>query len=217
MDIADAQPVKRVLFGDLRPGETPIDDFTGLKVPDISTLNELAFHEASNISNVLVDFFRQEKRKPVNFDIEGVKALHGEMFCDVWEWAGQFRQRDINIPFSARFAQVQVSVYNLLQDLTEWEKNSSDPMEHSALLHHRAVQIHPFLNGNGRWSRLLTNAWLLEKAGVIIEWQSDMVQVSPLRNEYIQTLKAADEGDYGPLISLHRRFTPSIPGSVQPD
>ena len=35
-----------------------------------------------------------------------------------------------------------------------WETNATfDLLEQAMLLHHRAVQIHPFENGNGRWSR----------------------------------------------------------------
>ena len=32
--------------------------------------------------------------------------------------------------------------------------------EQAAMLHHQAVAIHPFENGNGRWSGLLANIWL---------------------------------------------------------
>ena len=39
-----------------------------------------------------------------------------------------------------------------------------DLSEQAVLLHHRAVQIHPFENGNGRWSRLLANIWLKKHA-----------------------------------------------------
>ena len=90
----------------------------------------------------------------------------------------------------------------------------TDAIEQAALLHHGAVQIHPFPNGNGRWSRMLTNIWLLEKQGTIVEWPSDMVQTSPLRSEYITALKAADNGDYAPLVELHRRFIPTPPRPV---
>jgi Fic-DOC domain mobile mystery protein B len=203
------QPVTKVLFGDLRPGETPIDDFAGL-IPDILTLSELADHEAVNIAKALVDYLRKnkpEKRKRIDFDLAGAKSLHGDMFCDVWKWAGQFRQSDINIPFASKFVRIQDDLHNLLEDLKVWQVDG-DAIEQAAWLHHRAVQIHPFLNGNGRWSRLLTNIWLLEKQKTDIDWPKDLAHVSPLRSEYIKALKAADNGDHDPLVELHRRFTP---------
>ena len=30
--------------------------------------------------------------KRVSFDLDGVKTLHHDMFCNVWEWAGAFRE-----------------------------------------------------------------------------------------------------------------------------
>src|SRR5437588_6415084 len=34
---------------------------------------------------------------------------------------------------------------------------------------------------------------------------------SVARSEYLTAIRAADEGDYGPLIELHRRHTPGGP------
>ena len=127
----DDRPAIRVLFGDQRPGETPIDDCSGLKVRGISTLRELDFHEAANIANAIVDYLRQGERKRIDFGLESVKSLHKDMFCDVWDWAGTF-----------------------------------------------------------------------------LEWPNAMGETSPVRGEYIESLKAADDGDYAPLVDLHRRFLP---------
>jgi Fic family protein len=33
--------------------------------------------------------------------------------------------------------------------------------ENAAFLHHRFVEIHPFIDGNGRAARLLTNQYLI--------------------------------------------------------
>jgi fido (protein-threonine AMPylation protein) len=193
----------------LRPGETPIDDFSGLKIPNIYTLKELSFHEAINIANAIVDYFRQGDRKRPSFDIEGVKAIHRDMFCDAWEWAGRFRLKDIDsVPFASHFIHIQEHLHNLLEDVKVWDAGSADAIEQAGLLHHRAVQIHPFSNGNGRWSRMLTNVWLLERQQTLVEWPADFGEDSPIRKEYIDALKAADHGDLEPFIALHRRFTP---------
>ena len=101
----DDRPVAKVLFGDLRPGETPIDDFTGLKVPGISTLRELASHQTDNIADALVDYISQGPTKRVSFDLDGVKTLHHDMFCNVWEWAGAFRECHLN--FGCPWTQIQ--------------------------------------------------------------------------------------------------------------
>ena len=208
-DLPD-RAVERVLFGDLRLGETPMDDFSGLKVPEISTLHELGLHETANIANAVVDYFRQEARKRISFDLEGVKGIHRDMFCDVWDWAGQFRQKENDsIQFASKFAHIQEHLHNLLEDLKVWQASDTDPIEQAARLHHRAVQIHPFANGNGRWSRILTNVSLLERHKAVVEWPATIGErVSPIRNEYIAALKAADDGEMEQFVELHRRITP---------
>ena len=56
----------------------------------------------------------------------------------------------------------------LMGELIEWyrteqEKKAMHPVALAALLHYKFVCIHPFDDGNGRISRLLTNYVLLKK------------------------------------------------------
>jgi fido (protein-threonine AMPylation protein) len=199
--------VRRVLFGNLRRGETPIDDFEGLRVPKITFLHELSDYESENISDALADYFGATPKKPLSFDVEGAKALHGDMFGRVWSWAGQFRLRNItSIQFTSPCHQIPLHLSDMFEDLTVWKSSMSDPVAVSALLHHRAVQIHPFVNGNGRWARMLTNIWLVENAAIYVRWPEDMVQVNPVREAYIKALKEADNGEIDPLIAMHREY-----------
>jgi len=78
----------------------------------------------------------------------------------------------------------------------------------AAMLHHRAVHIHPFPNGNGRWSRMRANIWLKRNRRPITEWPEQVIgRESPVRGEYFQGIRAADGGDYEALLELHPRFT----------
>ena len=75
-------------------------------------------------------------------------------------------------------------------------------------LHHRAVGIHPFPNGNGRWARMLANIWLKRHGHAITEWPEETIgSMSVIRDEYLTAIRASDEGDEGPLWALHQRFT----------
>jgi Fic family protein len=77
------------------------------------------------------------------------------------------------------------------------------------MLHHKAVFIHPFENGNGRWSRMLANVWVFREGGVPTKWPEDLVgTTSPVRDEYLKAIRSADEGECAPLIELHQRYTP---------
>lgn len=86
----------KVIFEDLLPGETPIDDRSGLKVEGVSTRAQLANAESENIRKALVKYF-EPTREIARFDLEWAKSLHQDMYGDVWEWAGRFRQRDLNL------------------------------------------------------------------------------------------------------------------------
>lgn len=77
------------------------------------------------------------------------------------------------------------------------------PVEYSALAHKEFAFIHPFIDGNGRVARLLTNLILLQKGYVI-------AIIPPiLRTEYIQTLEKAhtDDKDFIEFIARSVRET----------
>ncbi|HEV7223663.1 MAG TPA: mobile mystery protein B [Pirellulales bacterium] len=188
------------------PGETPIDDISGLKLRDVSTREQLNLAEARNILKVAVKYLAtRPSKRSAKFDFSWMLRLHREMFGDVWEWAGQVRTRDLNL--GVPFYLVNQELQNLLGDLLAWRQFGHDLVGQAARLHYRAVRIHPFLNGNGRWSRMLANIWLKLNRSDIIVWPEKTIgKESVVRAEYIAAIQAADRGDEGPFLELHRRF-----------
>lgn len=124
------------------------------------------------------------------------------MFGDVWDWAGKIRSTELN--FGVKAYLVNTELKKLSDDLLYWQKNASfDPIEIAARLHHRAVAIHPFLNGNGRWSRILANIYLKQNKLEPTKWNEDLLAKDNMhRDDYIQALKKADKNNYAPLIQL---------------
>ena len=121
------------------------------------------------------------------------------MLYDVWEWAGRRRQTEKNIgvlPY-----QIDPCLKDLFDDLATWNEHNSYPIDEQAVrLHHRAVHIHPFDNGNGRWARLLANIWLKQSRASIVLWPDESIgSEGIIRRDYINAVKAADAGDLGPL------------------
>jgi Fic-DOC domain mobile mystery protein B len=190
----------------LLPGETPID-VSGLKRKGISTRAELNQAEAENIRKVVVKYLAATpSRRSAPFTLSWTKRLHQQMFGDVWKWAGQFRQENLN--FGEDWHQVQIQLQGLLDDLVYWEGHETSLLAQAARLHHRAVRIHPFQNGNGRWARMLANIWLKRHGQPITVWtEATIGSQSLIRDEYITAIRAADHGDEAPLRELHRRFT----------
>ena len=189
------------------PGETPIDDLSGLKVQGITTRAELNPVEAENIRKAVVKYLAgKPSRRSARFDLEWVLQLHREMLGDVWDWAGSVRTTVTNIGVAPQ--QIEIALQGLMDDLAHWKEQGVDLMEQAMRLHHRAVQIHPFTNGNGRWARLLANIWLKLHDHPLTEWPEATVGTdSVIRADYIAAIKRADEGAYGPLMELHERYT----------
>ncbi len=108
------------------------------------------------------------------------------------EAAGRYRTRSVIITGS-KYA---VCKPGLIKDemglLFQWVANERDkyhPVEFAAQLHKRFVLIHPFIDGNGRISRLLMNTALIQ--------DGYMLAIIPpvLRHEYITLLEKAHKDD----------------------
>ncbi len=196
------------------PDETPIDP-SGLKPRYrelISNRAELNIAEANNVRKALLKYLgAKPRRRTAPFDLKWAKKLHKEMFGDVWKWAGVFRTQNLNLDADSK--QIENHVYSLLENLPCW--NNLEMVEQAARLHYEAVSIHPFLNGNGRWARLIANIWLKIHDHALTFWPDVDIGTakSPVRGEYISALQAADHGDFEPLLELHRRFTGKIDNS----
>ena len=81
------------------------------------------------------------------------------------------------------------------------------PIDDVSGLKIRAVQIHPFLNGNGRWARMLANVWCKLQDGRVINWPEDVIGTqSSIRADYLSAIKAADRADYAALPEMHERY-----------
>jgi Fic-DOC domain mobile mystery protein B len=190
------------------PGETPIEDISGLKIKSVRHRAALNAPEAENIRRAVLKYLAAKpSRRLARFDLKWLKVLHREMLGNVWTWAGEFRRVELNL--GVPHQQIEEQLHNLLGDLEAWDASGMPLVEQAALLHHRAVRIHPFLNGNGRWARLLANIWLKRHDHPLTEWPEGTIGAeSTVRADYLVAIKAADGGDYRALLELHRRFTP---------
>jgi len=188
-------------------GATYVDDVSGLKL-DTSinyTLQEIYLYEAKNITKATIKYLSATpSKKLAPFSYEWLFTLHQEMFGDVWEWAGKSRQVELSIGIKAYM--VNMELKKLVDDLAFWEAHKTyESVEIAARLHHRVVQIHPFVNSNGRWARMLANIYLKQNGLNPTKWNEEQLSKENLhRDDYIDALKRADGGDYGKVIELQR-------------
>lgn len=190
-------------------GATPLtpDELLGLKVTTISTRGELNQLESENIIQGLTWLSKRPRRVDVLTD-DFARDLHRRLYGEVWAWAGQYRLTDKNIGVSVWT--ISSEMRNCLNDAKMWvERGVYDPLEAAARLHHRLVWIHPFPNGNGRWSRIMADA-LLERMddSIFIDWANgtDLSVDSRHRQSYIDALRAADRYELDPLVDFVKRM-----------
>jgi Fic-DOC domain mobile mystery protein B len=189
-------------------GATFQDDISGLLLDTSKhySLQQIYFFEARNITKATLKYLSSRPdSKLAPFSYPWLLDLHREMFGDVWSWAGVLRQTELSIGVKAYL--VPTELKKLADDLEYWQHNKTfDVFETASRLHHRAVQIHPFMNGNGGWSRMLANIYLKQHGHEPTQWNEALLsKENPHRAEYIEALKQADNGDYAPLIAMQSR------------
>ncbi len=184
-------------------GATPIDpdEAEALLLTHITTHGELNRWEQDNIVEALAWI---DKTKPTNIlNGQFIKQLHKKMFGNVWRWAGKFRRSDKNL--GVAWDQVPMCLKNLCDDVPVWiQTDNETPEEMAVRFHHRLVWIHPFSNGNGRHSRLMTDIFIENVLlGSPFTWgKRDLSNPNEHRRRYIDALQEADNGDYIPLLEF---------------
>ena len=199
-------------LGDEPADATPLTDAerTGLLLP-VLTRQELNRAEAENISQAMSWLFLSRRRlrpEPVTSE-DWLRGLHRRMYGDVWAWAGKYRTADRNL--GVPFWQVRADMRNALDDVRAWLGDTTTARysddECAIRFGDRLVLIHPFPNGNGRWSRLASDALIVALGGVRFTWGStSLTEPYAARREYIAALQSADaDGDLGPLLAFSRK------------
>ena len=184
-------------------GATPLDpnETAQLKLKHLIFMKELDESEAQNIANALVWLRKQRNKDPLT--VPFVLQLHLKMFGDVWSWAGVYRKSEKNI--GVPWPQVPQAVAELLHKTHIWiQEKRYNWDELGVRFHHRLVQIHPFPNGNGRHSRLITDFMLRKYKQKEFTWGRVGTQISLARTHYLQALRAADERNFEPLLAFVR-------------
>jgi len=164
-----------------------------------SELNEL---EADNIIDAEQWAFR---RRRVILSERFLLQLHQRMFGRVWAWAGAYRKTQRNLGVDWR--NIQTGVHDLLADAEYWIEHSTYSRDECVIrFHHRLVVIHPFVNGNGRHSRLMADLIAHQLGEPRFSWggRENRGATGELRETYIRALQSADRQDYAPLLAFAR-------------
>ena len=166
--------------------------------------------------------------------IQEVRTVHYEAMTPVWnvaphphatpaETPGNWRQHDI-APFPdgmtpPPFADVDHRMTDWVADVNKLRDDSDVAFpERLAKAHNEFEKIHPYLDGNGRAGRLLLNL-LLVRLGY-----PPAIVFKNERTKYLNAMRKADKGDYGPLgeviaravtNNLYKFIVPAVAGPAR--
>ncbi len=192
------------LFFKTRDGQTPIDlsIIKDLKYKHVNDMSELYELESENIAEAIVWCQSTEKD---HLDYTVWIELHKHMLKDVWKFAGSLRTIELaNTDFHAPF-NVRPALRELEQDLKTWiEFKTYPPKEMMAMFHEKLLTIHPFRDGNGRWSRVLTEFVCSRLEIEVPTWGSRSIpEDKARRDQYIEAIKIArNELNYEKLMKV---------------
>jgi Fic-DOC domain mobile mystery protein B len=193
------------------PDATPLteQERTGLRLPVLSRA-ELNRAEAENISLAMLWLFqsRRRLRPEVVIREEWLIRLHKRMYGQVWKWAGKYRTSDRNL--GVPYWRIRLDMRDLEAGAQAWLADTGPARfaadECAIRFGHRLVVVHPFPNGNGRWSRLAADALVVALGGKRFSWGgASLTETSGVRRRYITALQTADHtGDVARLIEFAR-------------
>lgn len=136
-----------------------------------------------------------KKRKAIDHVI--IQRIHEAVTAGILEEAGKYRTKNVRITGATKATPDCSLVVKLMDELIEKiTESKKHPVETSAFLHHRFVEIHPFIDGNGRVARLLMNLYL------IAHGYPPIVLKKEDRGKYYRFLRAADAGNLAPFANF---------------
>lgn len=155
--------------------------------------------EAINHENAIeyLDGLTKDKSEISEWNIKGLHQLILKGIDD--DNAGRYRNHNVIISGAKHRPPEYIKVPELMEKLMmnydEWDKYH--PIIRAALLHGELVKIHPFIDGNGRTSRLIMNMDLMRSGYVPVIIKKDN------RLKYYEALdKAHTTGDYTDFVKL---------------
>ena len=128
---------------------------------------------------------------------DNIQHIHEIVTKGLLKESGKYRTENVRIAGSKKTPPSYSKIIKLMQEyISNIHKLKLHPIKKAAFIHHELVNIHPFLDGNGRVSRLITNLYLMQQGypPVVLKRQD--------RRKYYHVLQKADEGDLSPFANF---------------
>lgn len=163
--------------------------------------------EIANQAEVLefvADFVAKGRTRITESD---VLAIHNLTITGIYPCAGKFRDVTTEIKIigtdhkPSHPSQVRIDV----RDLLEWLYNGGrafSPLHRAAFVMWKINAIHPFNGGNGRVARAVAYLVVVSEVAPVFAGESLPTKLKARKPEYLDALRAADNGDLSTLEQL---------------
>jgi len=161
--------------------------------PEGKDLREI--HEIENTKKAY-DFMKKYKKK---ITLDFIKKIHYHLTYDILgQNAGKFRRIQVYMGGSKHVPTKASEIGKEMGALMRWIKNNSKihPVILSTYVHHFLIAVHPFIDGNGRTSRLLLNFMLMKHGFPPICIKKEE------RIKYTDYLELARDGDVSKFLDF---------------
>lgn len=143
----------------------------------------------ADVTEVLVtDVVEERLGLDVLLTDEFIRELHRRLYGDIWTWAGRYRTQMVNIGIDP--AHIASELRGSLETIHyRWTRTDDwTARELGIAVHADCVRIHPFVDGNGRTTRLLADlvfaAAQAENTVELYDWQIGKARYVRLLREY---------------------------------
>jgi Fic family protein len=147
-----------------------------------------------------IEFVEGMSRREI--EESSVLEVHRLLFEGIDRNAGAYRIGQVRITGADFLPPRPDAIREQVSELLAWLHENPDelrPIELAAVFHHKLVSIHPFLDGNGRVTRLLMNCVLLKNGYPFA------VVLNNDRRRYYRVLREADHGSLAPFVNFVAR------------
>lgn len=125
-----------------------------------------------------IDYIKDFAKNQVEISERTVKEIHALVLHGIdRENAGRYRNVPVMISGSTHMPPqpylIEKQMEDFMRTFSDMEARNTHPVLTAAYLHDELVRIHPFIDGNGRTSRLLMNLYLLRNGFVIVNLKGD--------------------------------------------
>ena len=202
--IQDALDIEYTYESNRIEGNTLTLQETALVVNEGVTISGKSMREHLEAINPTeaISYIKDIAKQDIEISERTIKEIHALILHGIDRGnAGRYRTVPVMISGSTHMPPQPYLIEKQMEDFIlrfkQMEKEKVHPVLIAAYLHDELVRIHPFIDGNGRTSRLLMNLYLLRNGYVII------------------TLKGSNDAKVSYYMALEKSHTEHLPEDFQ--